>query len=412
MLRENLFSKDSEKILIDMLKFARIYKIIIDKNALWQYDNENPKEKRILREKINLIDDLQFGTAYPFVMRLIDDFENGELDFENLSEILNLLISYFVRRSICALPTASLNKILYSLYNRLKKDYEELSANAVARYLGEKGDSEVFPNASMLERNFENTALFKSKKIVSLVLYEIEKLKNHEVPSLENLNIEHFYPQTPTKEWREMVGDEATNLEQNYLDTLGNLTLLNAGLNSKAGNKSFEDKVKMYEDKGSLHLNRYFSNCDKWDIDEIKKRSKWLFERFKEIEIFKDIGDEFRRKPELITLENDWTFLKPSRVKFPNGNETSVSSVQNVVKVIIEYLATNHADDLEVALRQNFSFIYFGEVEQKPIRSIEIDIFGECKFVCNAGAESLRPNLKKLVEACGLEPSEFEVITI
>lgn len=353
-LRYKKFDDDSEKILKDMLKFARIYKIIIDKNALWQYDNENPKEKRILREKINFIHYLDFGTAFPFVMRLIDDFENDELDFENLSEILNLLISYFVRRSICALPTASLNKILYSLYNRLKKDYEELSANAVARYLGEKGGSEVFPNASMLERNFENTALFKSKKIVSLVLYEIEKLDNHEVPSLENLNIEHFYPQTPTKEWREMVGDEATNLEQNYLDTLGNLTLLNAGLNSKAGNKSFEDKVKMYEDKGSLHLNRYFSNCDKWDIDEIKKRSKWLFERFKEIEIFKDIGDEFRRKPELITLEHDWTFLKPSRVKFPNGNETSVSSVQNVVKVIIEYLATNHADDLEVALRQNF----------------------------------------------------------
>lgn len=85
--------------------------------------------------------------------------------------------------------------------------------------------------------------------------------------------------------------------------------------------------------------------------------------------------------------------------------------MQNVAKVILEYLATNHADDLEVALRQNFSFIYFGEVEQKPIRSIEIDIFGECKFVCNAGAESLRPNLKKLVEACELEPSEFEVMT-
>lgn len=93
-LRKDTFDDDSEKILKDMIKFARIYKIIIDKNALWQYDNENPKEKRILREKINLIDDLQFGTAYPFVMRLIDDFENGELNFENLSEILNLLISY------------------------------------------------------------------------------------------------------------------------------------------------------------------------------------------------------------------------------------------------------------------------------------------------------------------------------
>lgn len=198
-LRKDTFDDNSEKILKDMLKFARIYKIIIDKNALWQYDNETPKEKRILREKINFIHYLDFGTAFPFVMRLIDDFENGELNFENLSEILNLLISYFVRRSICALPTASLNKILYSLYNRLKKDYEELSANAVARYLGEKGGSEVFPNASMLERNFENTALFKSKKIVSLVLYEIEKLKNHEVPSLENLNIEHFTHKRPQK---------------------------------------------------------------------------------------------------------------------------------------------------------------------------------------------------------------------
>lgn len=51
-LRKDTFDDDSEKILKDMLKFARIYKIIIDKNALWQYDNENPKEKRILREKI------------------------------------------------------------------------------------------------------------------------------------------------------------------------------------------------------------------------------------------------------------------------------------------------------------------------------------------------------------------------
>mgnify|MGYP006912266518 FL=1 len=51
-LRYKKFDDDSEKILKDMLKFARIYKIIIDKNALWQYDNENPKEKRILREKI------------------------------------------------------------------------------------------------------------------------------------------------------------------------------------------------------------------------------------------------------------------------------------------------------------------------------------------------------------------------
>lgn len=42
---------------------------------------------------------------------------------------------------------------------------------------------------------------------------------------------------------------------------------------------------------------------------------------------------------------------------------------------------------------------------------VELD-FGEFKFVSYADANALRSNLKKLVEACGLEPSEFEVITI
>ncbi len=47
-LRKDTFYDDSEKILKDMIKFARIYKFIIDKkdeNALWQYENEIPKEK-------------------------------------------------------------------------------------------------------------------------------------------------------------------------------------------------------------------------------------------------------------------------------------------------------------------------------------------------------------------------------
>lgn len=406
-LRKDTFDDDSEKILKDMIKFARIYKIIIDKNALWQYDNEIPKEKRILREKINLIDDLQFGTAYPFAMRLIDDFENGELDFENLSEILNLLISFFVRRSICALPTASLNKMLYPLYNRLEKD-KELSANAVARYFGQKSGNEVFPNISMLKRNFESTALFKSKKIVSLVLYEIEKLKNHEVPELENLNIEHFYPQTPTPQWRKMVGEEANNLEQNYLNTLGNLTLLNAGLNSKVGNKSFEDKIKLYKDNGSLHLNRHFEKLEKWEITEIIERAQYLFKSFVKIEIFKDIDDEFRKMAEVITLDNDWTGLEPNLVKMPNDEEKNVASIRNVAKVIIDYLIANHSDNLENVLRQDFPFIYFGEVCEISSNNANLD-FGEFRFVCNGAAENIRKNLCKLVEACELEPSEFEI---
>ncbi len=406
-LRKNNFYNDSEKILKDMLKFARIYKMITDKNFSWEYVNEISREKRILRKKISLIDYLQFGTAYPFLMRLIDNFEISRLDFKNVNGILDLLISYFVRRAICSVATNALNDVLYSAYSKLN---ENISVESVAKYLGQKSGNEVFPNAVMLKLNFLNSAIFKSKKVVSLVLYEIEKLDNHEVPTLESLNIEHFYPQTPTKEWREMLGDEWNSLEQNYIDTFGNLTLTDSALNSKLSNKPFEEKVCLYVNKGSLHLNKYFCRCNKWNIDEIKKRAEWLFDKFNEVEIFRDIEDEFRQIPDKITLVDDWTGLKPRFLKLPDGSEKSVSSVRDTVKAIIEYLIENHSDELDTALKQGFEFIEFGEVENKD--GAVVERFGEFTFVRNASASSLRSAMKKLVETCDLEPDEFEVITL
>lgn len=406
-LRKNNFYNDSEKILKDMLKFARIYKMITDKNFSWEYVNEISREKRILRKKISLIDYLQFGTAYPFLMRLIDNFEISRLDFKNVNGILDLLISYFVRRAICSVATNALNDVLYSAYSKLN---ENISVESVAKYLGQKSGNEVFPNAVMLKLNFLNSAIFKSKKVVSLVLYEIEKLDNHEVPTLESLNIEHFYPQTPTKEWREMLGDEWNSLEQNYIDTFGNLTLTDSALNSKLSNKPFEEKVCLYVNKGSLHLNKYFCRCNKWNIDEIKKRAEWLFDKFNEVEIFRDIEDEFRQIPDKITLIDDWTGLKPRFLKLPDGSEKSVSSVRDTVKAIIEYLIENHSDELDTALKQGFEFIEFGEVENKD--GAVVERFGEFTFVRNASASSLRSAMKKLVETCDLEPDEFEVITL
>ena len=406
-LRKNNFYDESEQILKDMLKFARIYKIIIDKSEPWYYENIGLEQKQELRKKIKYIAYMSFSPAYPLVMRLFDDFENERLDFENFNGILNLLISYFVRGTICSVRTASLQNF-YNVY----KELDSVSADSLARYLGEKSGVNIFANNQRVLRHFQEQTLYKSK-IVPLILYEIERLDNHETPTLESLNVEHFYPQTPTPKWRELVGDEWTDLEQNYKDTLGNLTLSDSKLNIKMGNKSFEEKVRLYEDKGSLHLNRYFSKCDKWGIDEIKERAQWLFERFIKIDIFKDIKDEFRRTPELITLNsenNKWVYLKPRSVKFPDGSERSVSSIRGVIRAIIEYLQENYPSELEVALRQGFSFIYFGEVEKRD--GFVVEDFGEFIFGCSAKGESLRAAAEKLVEACDLEPSEFEIITI
>lgn len=405
-LRKDEFEDDSEKILLDMIKFARIYKIITNENTPWQYETSNSKEKRVLRDKIKLINDLQFGTAFPFLMQLIDDVQNDRLDFENFNEILNLLISFYVRRTVCSLQTNALAKMLYPAYKKIK---DNLNADNFASYLGQKSGNEIFPNNVMLLRNLETMDMYKSKKVTSLILYEIEKLTNKEIPDYQSLNIEHFYPQTPTEEWRKMLGDEeAANLEQNYLHIIGNLTLINKDLNPKISNKSFELKVKMYEDYGSLHLNRHFGNCDKWGIDEIKARTNKLFEQFLQIEIFKDLKDEFRRTKESITLESNWRNLKPQIISFPNGDVEKISKITDLARLIIKYLINNHPQELDEALKQGLSCIHFGETQKIP--GFMIEDFQDFTFVSNGAAESIRSNVKKLVEACGLDANEFQIV--
>ena len=190
--------------------------------------------------------------------------------------------------------------------------------------------------------------------------------------------------------------------------------MLEERLNKKVSNRSFDEKVWDYKEKSKLYLNNYFPNCEKWDIDEIETRAQRLCERFAEIDIFKDIKSELRPTRKHITLnsEGEWANLKPYSVKFPNGREIRASSSTNIVKAIIEYLQDNHAHELESALRRSFDFIHFGKVEKKDGLAILPFGDGSSSFVCSAKGESLRSAVKKLVEACDLESSEFEIITV
>jgi hypothetical protein len=51
-------------------------------------------------------------------------------------------------------------------------------------------------------------------------------------------------PQTPSDEWKKSLGDDYETVYQNYLNTLGNLTLVTSEWNSSLSNRAFEEKNK------------------------------------------------------------------------------------------------------------------------------------------------------------------------
>ncbi len=250
--RDN-FPNDIQGLMSDMREYGRIYQIFLDRDHYF-LERGDSQQLANLRLRIKDLVKIKFGVAKPFVLRCARDFEEGKLDYKNFHEILQILISYFVRRSVCGDSTPTLTRVLYSLYRQLE---ENVSADALKCYLGKSVGQAAFPNDDKIKAAFAVRNAYLANQACKFILLEIEKLSNAEPPKEENLEVEHFYPKTPTQEWRDMVGDYFT-FEQDYLNNFGNLTL--SGQNQKLSNKPYETKIELMERYSSLHLNDYFLN--------------------------------------------------------------------------------------------------------------------------------------------------------
>ncbi len=247
---------DIEALMSDMREYGRIYQIFLDRDHYFLHRGD-PQQLANLRLRIKDLVKIQFGVAKPFVLRCARDFEEGKLDYENFCEILQILISYYVRRSVCGNSSNALNTVLYPLYKQLElyRKPENVSADALKHYLGKSIGQMAFPNDDKIKAAFAVRNAYTANQACKFILLEIEKLSNAEPPKEENLEVEHFYPKNPTQEWRDRVGDYFT-FEQDYLNNFGNLTLKEK--NQRLGNKSYEEKNSAYGRIQLLAFKRLF----------------------------------------------------------------------------------------------------------------------------------------------------------
>lgn len=94
------------------------------------------------------------------------------------------------------------------------------------------------------------------------------------------LTIEHIIPQTPTEEWKNVLGDKYQEFYDKYLNTIGNLTI--TGYNSEISNKPFKDKKLTYE-QSPFNLNKQLCTYENFGYEEFMGRQKFLGEKAKEI---------------------------------------------------------------------------------------------------------------------------------
>ncbi|GAA8420687.1 DUF262 domain-containing protein [Helicobacter pylori] len=402
------FSDDIQGLMSDMREYGRIYQIFLDRDHYF-LERGDPQQLANLRLRIKDLVKIKFGVAKPFILRCARDFEEGKLDYENFHEILQILTSYYVRRSVCGDSTPTLTRVLYSLYRQLG---ENVSADALKRYLGRGVGQAAFPNDDKIRAAFLVRNAYSANQVCKFILLEIEKLSNAEPPREENLTVEHFYPKTPTQEWRDRVGDYFT-FEQDYLNNFGNLTL--SGQNQKLSNKSYEAKIELMEKYSSLHLNDYFiNNTHSWGIEEVRARSEYLADQFCQVGLFKDLPKEYRARELHKTLDDDLTSHNLQSVKLPNDQRRMARNAKELASVVIDYLLENAREAFESYTDdKSQKYIYWSKAKAEArdrdgTLVVPFEKYG-FYFVSNASYQTTGSNLKDLILGCDLNPRDFVV---
>ena len=262
---------------------AKIKALVKHYNKLINPKNETDNRIRLQLEYIHR---LEINVVFPFLMKVYDDYANLTIDKETFIQVLELIQSFTWRRFIIGLDTKSLNRIFMNLYDKVETSNYLYS---IQKSLLQRSGSQKFP------KDLEVVDALRTKDVYNIKsknrIYLLERLENFEtkervaIDGNPDITIEHIFPQNPDPKWKIDLGnDEYSLIKENYLNTIGNLTL--SGNNGKLGNKTFLEKRDLegagYKDS-KLWLNKYLSTLEKWDKAEIERRFNKIAKRFLKI---------------------------------------------------------------------------------------------------------------------------------
>ncbi len=229
---------------------------------------------------------LEVNVAYPFMLKVFEDFEDSLLSEEELINVLETIQSFVWRRFIAGVPTNALNKIFMNLIKKI--DSDDYSSSIEMGLFSRRGNQR-WPDDDEIREVLASRDLYNISG--SNKKYLFERLENHSnrefVPVMDNdqITVEHIFPQKPHSDWKEDLPEkEFKDFSEKYLHTLPNLTL--SGNNGALGNLSFSRKKEMNSDGkeqgyefSRLWLNRYLQSIDQWNEEHWQARLELLRER-------------------------------------------------------------------------------------------------------------------------------------
>lgn len=240
-----------------LLRLSKIYRALVSPEE--SYFN------REITERLNKLHELNAKTYYPVIISM----KLKGYDENDIGKVLRAIEVLLVRNIVVGGMTAnSLEKRFAAIAFKISKD-ELNNAKSIVDELKKLTISD-----DEFRMNF-TTFSVKSANTIRYLLRELENFEEREIRVNEDnmkVHIEHIMPKSPKKgAWGHIIKED----HEQYLQRLGNLTLLGDEKNQSASNADFERKKGIYKDSKIMMTND-LTKIKTWTIKDIEKRQKDL----------------------------------------------------------------------------------------------------------------------------------------
>lgn len=216
-------------------------------------------------------------TAYPLAMHLYELHRQQAIRTTELVDALALVENFIIRVFLNGGSTTGLNRLFPSLIAEL--DPSDI-LNSLKTAMASK---RIYPSDNRIRQNLLTNALYDGNRRARLV-FVMDVLNRHLSQGTDGYTvlkdeatIEHIMPQNLNDEWRNHLGSSAESVHRDFLNTIGNLTLVTQGKNSEVSDGPFEAKRDTLASHALLINSSYFSGqISRWDADSIRNRTAWL----------------------------------------------------------------------------------------------------------------------------------------
>lgn len=390
-----------EDVLKDLLKTSKYYGAFIGEK---QYYNKE------ITDLLHSFFVIKQTTVLPFIFKVFNDYEENNIDEKTLCNVLEYLLTYFIRITACEI-NKNLSKFMKYLYDRIYDSNYENYYERFVIFLNDLRSNDRMPTNEEFKDALIKKPLYK-KPICKYLLSVIENSTKEQI-DVTDLTIEHILPQKINAAvWKKEVGDDYEKVYESYLHTLGNLTI--TGHNSELGTKPFNEKKKIISENSKANiLNKDVLSAKQWNEKSIVYRANSLAEilidKFSYVEMHSDVSENNELSFGVnsdINLSN----TKPGGFSFL-GEYTTATSWIDLLSKFIDIVYDLDSDMFKELAIKNYSIpnadrVYISNDERKLRRGKQIGKTG-IFFESNLSSNNIISFIRDLISNMDLDVDEF-----